>query len=116
VFDPVRDVLYVADQDNDAIRRITRAGEVSTLAGTPGMANRLLQRGASDVLNHDTNRQPRQRRDLHAAVHRVDSKGDLILLELGYGWIRRIDPVTRVATFLTNVSRTFSRTIADGRG
>ena len=40
VFDPVRDVLYVADQDNDAIRRISPRRHGHDAGRTPGMGAR----------------------------------------------------------------------------
>lgn len=81
VFDPVRDVLYVADQDNDAIRRITREGVVTTLFGSP-------------LINKPQ-------------CIRVDSEGNLVLLELGSGSIRRIDPVNGNVRLLGKVNQIF---------
>ncbi|MFK7992980.1 MAG: hypothetical protein AB8B87_02500 [Granulosicoccus sp.] len=37
VFDPVNNVMYVAHQDNDAIRRVNQSVGVTTLFGRPGM-------------------------------------------------------------------------------
>ncbi|HEX6160427.1 MAG TPA: hypothetical protein VF111_09705 [Thermoanaerobaculia bacterium] len=107
VFDPVRDMLYVADQDNDAIRRITRDGVVTTLLGAPGMADRLRARGATDVFDHDGNRRLGNGEIYMPQCIRVDSAGNLILLELGYGWIRRIDPITRTSRTLGDVRQNF---------
>lgn len=81
VFDPVADVLYVADQDNNAIRRVARNGDVTTITATP--AAYLPQ------------------------CIRVDSKGNIILLELGYGTIRRIDPATGTSQTLGAVNQDF---------
>lgn len=106
VFDPVSDALYVADQDNDAIRRIARNGNVTTLLGSPGQAGRLRARGATDVFNQNANRALGNEIYMPQTI-RVDSRGNLILLELGYGWIRRIDPATRTSTFLGNVNQIF---------
>jgi hypothetical protein len=115
VFDPVSDALYVADQDNDAVRRISRAGVVTTLFGGPGMADRLRANGASDVFDQNANR-ARSRFTVSSAPDiykpqtiRVDSDGKLILLELGYGSIRRIDPVTGSATLLADVHQIFGQ-------
>lgn len=112
VFDPVSDVLYVADQDNDAIRRVTRNGDVTTLIGSPGMADRLRARGAADVFDQDANRALSNFTGQDPDVYlpqciRVDSNGNLVLLDLGYGSIRRIDPQTRVAQLLGNVHQDF---------
>jgi hypothetical protein len=109
VFDPVNDVLYVADQDNDAIRRITRDGVVTTLLGAPGMADRLRQRGAADVFDHDTNRQLGNGEIYMPQCIRVDSQGRIVLLELGYGWIRRIDPMSKASLKLGEVRQNFQQ-------
>lgn len=113
VFDPVSDVIYVADQDNDAIRKITRGGVVTTLFGSPGMADRLRARGASDVFDQTANR-ALSRFEVSSAPDiyrpqciRVDSEGKIILLELGYGAIRRIDPGTGAAVRLGDVHQIF---------
>ncbi|HEX7707627.1 MAG TPA: hypothetical protein VF701_14315, partial [Thermoanaerobaculia bacterium] len=113
VFDPVSDALYVADQDNDAIRRITRDGVVTTLFGSPGMMERLRERGAADVFDQDASRAlSRFVTDSAPDIYkpqciRVDSDGNLVLLELGFGSIRRIDPATGAATLLGDVHQIF---------
>jgi hypothetical protein len=122
VFDPVSDALYVADQDNDAIRRISRSGAVTTLFGSPAMAERLRVRGSSDVFDQDTNRSTSnfivtaaeaaagKRPDIYKPqCIRVDSNGNLVLLELGYGSIRRIAPTTGVAALLGDVHQIFGQ-------
>src|SRR5688572_18498102 len=77
VFDPISDSIYVADQDNDAIRRIARDGKVTTLLGRPGTADRLRAAGATNVFDQ------RESRRLSSEVYkpqciRVDSRGNLI--------------------------------------
>lgn len=107
VFDPVADVLYVADQDNDAVRRISREGAVTTLFGSPGMAGRLTARGVADTFDQPSSRAASRfevsaseaasglRPDVYRPqCIRVQSDGRIILLELGYGAIRRMDPRT----------------------
>ncbi|HEX6087756.1 MAG TPA: hypothetical protein VF266_24710 [Thermoanaerobaculia bacterium] len=106
VFDPVSDALYVADQDNDAIRKITRSGVVTTLLGGPGAANRLRARGATDVFDQTANRALSNEIYMPQCI-RADSRGNVVLLELGYGWIRRIDPQTRATTVLGDVHQIF---------
>ena len=112
VFDSVSDALYVADQDNDAIRRISRDGVVTTLFGSPGMADRLRTRGATDVFDQDASRSLSRFTGADPEVYmpqciRVDSDGNLVLLELGFGSIRRLDPQTRTARLLGNVHQNF---------
>jgi hypothetical protein len=122
VFDPVGDVLYVADQDNDAIRRITRGGAVTTLFGSPGMAGRLAAHGSSDVFDQTSNRTLSsftvtaaeaaggKRPDIYKPqCIRVDSNGNIILLELGFGSIRRIVPGSGVTVRLGDVHQIFGQ-------
>lgn len=120
VFDPVSDALYVADQDNDAIRKITRDRRVTTLFGSPGMAQRLQQRGVTDVFDQMASRAASQlevtaqqsqqgiRPEIYVpSVIRVRSDGDLVLLEHGYGALRRINPATGVTTKIGEVQQKF---------
>lgn len=107
VFDPVSDALYVADQDNDAIRKITRTGVVTTLLGAPGAAQRLRDRGAADVFDQNANRALGNGEIYMPQCLRVDSQGRLVLLELGYGWIRRIDPQSLATKVLGDVHQHF---------
>jgi hypothetical protein len=122
VFDPVADVLYVADQGNHAVRRITRGGVVSTVVGRPGMEAWLQSRGVTDVYDHAQVRAASRievsaaeassgvRPDIYVPqTVRVDSRGRLILLELGYGLIRRIDPTTGETVRLGFVDNKFQR-------
>ena len=116
----------MADQDNDAIRKITRTGVVTTLFGGPGMADRLRARGSSNVFIHDSNRAlssftvtaAEAAADKVPDIYkpqciRVDSNGNLILLELGYGSIRRIVPGTGVTVKLGDVDQIFGEGGAD---
>lgn len=122
VFDPVADVLYVADQGNHAIRRISRDGRVTTVAGQPNMDAVLQSRGVSDIYNHAQTRAVSRievsaaeaargvRPDIYVPqTVRVDSRGRLVVLELGYGLIRRIDPRTGETTRLGAVDNKFER-------
>jgi hypothetical protein len=120
VFDSVSDALYVADQDNDAIRKITRDRTVTTLYGSPGMAARLQQRGVADVFDQMANRAASQlevtaqqaqqgiRPEIYVpSVIRVRSDGDLVLLEHGYGALRRINPATGETRKIGEVKQKF---------
>ena len=122
VFDPTCDCLYVADHDNDAIRKITRAGQVSTLFGSPGQANRLAARGVADVYNVTSNRAAsvfevsaaQAAQGMRPEVYfpftvRVDSRGNIILLDLGTGSIRRINPLTGETKRLGDSGQKFDR-------
>jgi hypothetical protein len=115
VFDPIRDVLYVADQDNDAIRQIDRAGNVTTVAGQSGMRQRLTNRGvlwtdqlASRAATQFAVSAVQAASGIKPDIYlpqtiRVDSFGRIVLLEIGYGAIRRINPLTGETALLGEV-------------
>ena len=77
--------LFVADSSNHTIRRITPAGNVSTLAGTPGSA------GTSD----GTGSAARFNQPLGIAV---DSAGNVFVADTGNSLIRKITPAGVVTT------------------
>ena len=119
-WDPVADCLYVADQENDALRKITRAGVVTTVAGSPGMDARLIAAGATDIYDQTNNRAlstfevtlPQAGAGARPDIYkpqcvRVDSQGRIILLELGYGSIRALNPTNFVTTRRTDVRQKF---------
>jgi DNA-binding beta-propeller fold protein YncE len=125
-FDPISSSIYVADQNNDAIRKIDPdTGAVTTVAGSPGMGARLAARGLPlwdgteytegcygdpapmqcydvranrTVANIEVSAPQAAagvRPDIYVPMTiRVDSKGNIILLESGFATIRRINPVT----------------------
>ena len=121
MFDPVADVIYVADQDQHLIRRITRGGAVTTLFGRADMVSAL----AVARRHRSLRSQPRCGRAMQLGVTpsqaasgvrpelyvpmtvRVDSRGRLIVLDLGDGFIRRIDPATGVTDVLGDVDSKF---------
>lgn len=126
VFDPVADCLYVADQDNDAIRKVTRAGVVTTLFGSPDMGGRLELDGAANIVedswiagatykfnqNRTFNRANSNFEiasgspDIYAPFCiRVDSTGRIVLYEPGFSAIRRLDPVTGEAVMLVDLDQ-----------
>jgi len=119
VFDPVADVMYVADQDNDAIRRVTRTGAVTTLFGGPGMIANLQSAGLNAFDRAVTRARPRYKITAAEAAGgarpeifmpqtvRVDSHGQILELSLGFGAIRRLNPATGEATHLVNVDQRF---------
>lgn len=122
VWDPVSDALYVADQENDAIRKVARDGTVTTVLGSPGIAGRLAARGVEDVFDQAASRaasrftvtaaeaQSGLRPDIYKPqCVRVDSHGRLILLELGYGSIRRINPATGETKRMGDVWQKFAQ-------
>ena len=108
--------LYVVEQGGHAIRAITREGVVTT-----------LYRGAEQVTsvenwNQDANRARSVflvseeegaiglRPDiLYPQTIRVDSQGRILLLELGYGSIRRIDPRTHETVLIADVYQKFEK-------
>lgn len=121
VFDPICDCLYVADQNNDTIRKITRAGVVSTFDGTPGTASRVAASCACDpgqpgytapVRNRSYARYTVSASDAAAGMRpdifqpmtvRVDSFGSVLVSDNGFGSIRRIHPTSHVTTQFANL-------------
>ena len=77
--------VYVADSNNDTIRKITAAGAVSTLAGTAGQAGSANGTGAA------------ARFKTPYAVA-VDSSGNLYVTDTGNDTIRKITPAGVVTT------------------
>jgi len=82
--------LYVADEGNHTIRKITPAGVVTTLAGTAGA------RGSADGNGADA------RFDSPAAVA-VDASGNVYVADLGNVTIRKITPAGAVTTLAGSV-------------
>jgi hypothetical protein len=89
--------LFVADSDNCVVRKVSLAGEVSTLAGQPGCSgyrdgmgtNALFARYWMGGLTLDTNG------NLYVA-----DQGVLSVLGAGPGVIRRISPSGQVSTWV----------------
>jgi sugar lactone lactonase YvrE len=77
--------IYVADTDNSTIRKITPAGEVSTLAGTAGVAGSTDATGAAARFNFP--------RGVAA-----DSAGNLYVADTNNHTIRKITPAGAVTT------------------
>ncbi len=77
--------LYVADSGNDTIRKVTSAGVVTTLAGTPGAAGSTDGTGAAARFNS-----PR-------AVA-VDGSGNVFVADSGNSSVRKITPAGVVTT------------------
>lgn len=117
VFDPVNDVMYVADQDNDAIRQVTRSGDVTTLFSSQGMRERLTNRGVdwtNQLASRAASRVEVSASDASQGIRpdiylpqtiRVDSRGNIILLEIGFGAIRRINPFSGETKLLGEVQQ-----------
>jgi sugar lactone lactonase YvrE len=91
--------VFVADMSNNAIRRITPAGDVNTFAGEPGMA------GSADGFGNDA------RFDNPFAVA-VDSAGDVYVSDSANNAIRKI--THRVVTTLAGLPGNAGNT--DGEG
>ncbi len=122
VFDPVCDCMYVADSDNDAIRKITRAGVVTTLVGmAPGGTKtydilsgagvsyptydeytyQAAARASAAVDYEVTSGEAAggDRPEIHYPFAiRVASDGDIIWNDVGFASVRRMD-VTTFETF-----------------
>jgi gliding motility-associated-like protein len=88
------DNIYVADYDNNTIRKITPDGLVSTLAGTgfPGHDD-----GAGNKASF-----------LHPSGIDIDADGNIYLADTGNGMIRKITPAGVVTTMLLAPSQPLS--------
>jgi sugar lactone lactonase YvrE len=80
--------LFIADRSNHAIRRISAAGEVTTIAGMAGQPGAVNGNGA-DARFHSPS-------DIA-----VDSAGNLYVADTGNSLIRRITPAGAVSTLQT---------------
>ena len=81
---PTTGNVYVADTYNHAIRKITPAGEVSTLAGTAGVSGNVDAAGTAAQFDNP----------LGVAT---DSAGNVYVADHYNSAIRRITPVAGVA-------------------
>lgn len=91
-------VVYVADQTNNAIRKITPAGKVTTLAGN-GVAGYVDGAGTVARLNKPND-------------VAVDAEGNLYIVELNNHCVRKITP----AGLVTTIAGSKTPGYADGAG
>jgi sugar lactone lactonase YvrE len=78
--------LYVADRQNNVIRKVTPAGVVTTLAGTAGTAGSTDGTGSAALFNQPTD-------------VAVNSSGDVFVADSANNTIRMITPAGVVTTF-----------------
>jgi sugar lactone lactonase YvrE len=78
--------LYVSDTSNHTIRKITPAGAVTTLAGSPGQPGAVNGNGSNARFNYP--------RGLA-----VDGAGNLFVADRGNHAIRKVTPSGEVSTF-----------------
>jgi len=77
--------VYVAEWDNHTVRKVSAAGVVTTLAGTPGMA------GSADGTGTDA-------RFYRPSGVTVDSAGNIYVAEWGNHTIRKVSPTGTTTT------------------
>jgi sugar lactone lactonase YvrE len=92
--------LFVCDSNNNTIRRITPAGQVTTFAGMPG------ESGASDGIGSAA-------RFSHPSSIAIDGNGNLYVTDYSNSIIRKITPAGAVST-LAGAAGQFG--FADGQG
>ena len=92
--------IYVADAGNHTIRKITPAGTVSTIAGSPG------REGSADGKGEAA-------RFLHPSAVGVDAAGYIYVADSGNHTIRKITPAGEVSTLAGTAG---IRGFADGTG
>lgn len=92
--------VYVCDNSNHTIRKVTPAGVVTTLAGSPGGGQRTDGSGAAARLGSP------------AGIALDPTTGNLIVVEGGNDSVRRVTLAGVVTTIAGNTSRGF----ADGLG
>ena len=139
VFDPVTLSLYVSDQTNDSIRRVNPdTGQVTTIFGRPGMGQRLFEKGLprwdgeegciaspAPMQCYDANKNRTvanfevsaaqaatgMRPDIYVPMTvRVDSLGNLVVFDIGFASIRKINPATGETKLLEGfIADRFSR-------
>jgi sugar lactone lactonase YvrE len=86
VYDPVTGNIYVADKGNNAIRMVTPAGVVTTIAGSGAIGHADLT-GTSATFNHPS-------------TVAVDAAGDIFVADKDNNLIRKINHTTlAVSTF-----------------
>ena len=92
--------VYVADTDNDTIRKITPAGVVTTLAGTAGQGGSTDGTGSAALFDDPTG-------------VAVDGAGNVYVADTGNDTIRKITPAGVVTTLAGTAGQSGS---ADGTG
>jgi sugar lactone lactonase YvrE len=98
--------VFVVDASNDVVRKVTPTGTVTTFAGTAGVS------GASDGLGSAA-------RLSHPDAVALDRDGNLVVLDLGSGKIRKITPAGEVTTrdvFFYTSNFGFGGVAVDGAG
>jgi hypothetical protein len=94
--------LFIADENNDAVREVSQSGIISTVAGTPGFAGYSGDDGPANVAQLD-----------HPVALVLDSTGDLLIADSLNDAVREVTPGGTISTYAGNGKSGYS---GDGKG
>ncbi len=108
--------IYIADRDNNRIRKVSPEGIITTVAGT-GNACTVNERPASGGLNDDGDGGPATQAQLSSPSSvTLDAQGNLYIADTGHGRVRQVTPagIIHAVSFPGLISPAYA--LADGAG